>query len=181
MNFFIFLFSGIQHELQKQGDKNLLWSVQPVFVYKSFPYYELSAPLPLPVPTEDASLLRCANHQQFRGDQSQSNQNNSRQQQQQSQQDQGNNNNNRNTPSTVETFAWQPLGACSAPATVMTDVTGAAGGPASPKPPQPQKKPIKKPKGKVVPERPERALFCFTLKNPIRKLCIDVVEWKYPL
>ncbi|XP_042908439.2 muscle calcium channel subunit alpha-1 [Parasteatoda tepidariorum] len=30
---------------------------------------------------------------------------------------------------------------------------------------------------KVV-ERPERALFFFTLKNPIRKFCINVVEWK---
>ena len=26
--------------------------------------------------------------------------------------------------------------------------------------------------------RPARALFCLTLKNPIRKLCIQVVEWK---
>jgi hypothetical protein len=33
-------------------------------------------------------------------------------------------------------------------------------------------------RGKVVPDRPARALFCFTLKNPIRKMCIDVVEWK---
>ncbi|VEL30762.1 unnamed protein product, partial [Protopolystoma xenopodis] len=28
--------------------------------------------------------------------------------------------------------------------------------------------------------RPERALFCLTLRNPIRKLCINIVEWKYP-
>lgn len=28
--------------------------------------------------------------------------------------------------------------------------------------------------------RPPRALFCLTLKNPLRKLFIDVVEWKYP-
>ncbi|CAK1546603.1 unnamed protein product [Leptosia nina] len=34
---------------------------------------------------------------------------------------------------------------------------------------------------KVQPERPKRALFCLTLKNPLRKLCIDIVEWKYPL
>lgn len=33
-------------------------------------------------------------------------------------------------------------------------------------------------RGKAVPDRPQRALFCFTLKSPIRKLCIDVVEWK---
>ncbi|KAJ8301678.1 hypothetical protein KUTeg_020665 [Tegillarca granosa] len=26
--------------------------------------------------------------------------------------------------------------------------------------------------------RPQRALFCLTLQNPIRKLCIRVVEWK---
>ncbi|XP_039297420.1 voltage-dependent L-type calcium channel subunit alpha-1D-like [Nilaparvata lugens] len=29
-------------------------------------------------------------------------------------------------------------------------------------------------------DRPQRALLCLTLKNPLRKLCIDVVEWKYP-
>lgn len=28
--------------------------------------------------------------------------------------------------------------------------------------------------------RPARALFCMTLRNPIRKLCIRVAEWKYP-
>jgi len=28
--------------------------------------------------------------------------------------------------------------------------------------------------------RPPRALFCLTLKNPVRKLFIDIVEWKYP-
>ncbi|CAG7828197.1 unnamed protein product, partial [Allacma fusca] len=33
-------------------------------------------------------------------------------------------------------------------------------------------------RGKVVPDRPQRALFCLTLKNPLRKLCIDIVEWK---
>ncbi|XP_054713123.1 muscle calcium channel subunit alpha-1-like [Uloborus diversus] len=30
---------------------------------------------------------------------------------------------------------------------------------------------------KVI-ERPVRALFCLTLQNPIRKICIDIVEWK---
>ncbi|THD25480.1 Voltage-dependent calcium channel type D subunit alpha-1 [Fasciola hepatica] len=29
--------------------------------------------------------------------------------------------------------------------------------------------------------RPERTLFCLTLRNPLRKLCIGIVEWKYPL
>lgn len=28
--------------------------------------------------------------------------------------------------------------------------------------------------------RPPRALFCLSLKNPFRKLCISIVEWKYP-
>ncbi|VDP15399.1 unnamed protein product [Soboliphyme baturini] len=27
-------------------------------------------------------------------------------------------------------------------------------------------------------ERPQRALFCLKLNNPIRKLCIRFVEWK---
>ncbi|XP_075986928.1 muscle calcium channel subunit alpha-1-like isoform X2 [Anticarsia gemmatalis] len=31
---------------------------------------------------------------------------------------------------------------------------------------------------KVQQERPRRALFCLTLKNPLRKVCIDIVEWK---
>lgn len=28
--------------------------------------------------------------------------------------------------------------------------------------------------------RPPRALLCLTLKNPIRRACISIVEWKYP-
>ncbi|XP_074098138.1 ca[2+]-channel protein alpha[[1]] subunit D isoform X5 [Cotesia typhae] len=32
--------------------------------------------------------------------------------------------------------------------------------------------------GKPPPDRPVRALFCLTLRNPLRKLCIEVVEWK---
>ena len=35
--------------------------------------------------------------------------------------------------------------------------------------------------GKAAFDRPVRALFILTLKNPVRKMCIDVVEWKYPL
>ncbi|XP_055714619.1 muscle calcium channel subunit alpha-1-like [Phlebotomus papatasi] len=41
----------------------------------------------------------------------------------------------------------------------------------------PPKRPIRR-SGKPPPDRPVRALFCLTLKNPIRKVCIDVVEWK---
>ncbi|XP_051160359.1 muscle calcium channel subunit alpha-1 isoform X2 [Leptopilina boulardi] len=32
--------------------------------------------------------------------------------------------------------------------------------------------------GKAASDRPVRALFFLTLKNPLRKMCIDVVEWK---
>lgn len=35
-------------------------------------------------------------------------------------------------------------------------------------------------KGPIVQPKAPRALLCLTLKNPIRKFCLDVVEWKYP-
>lgn len=41
------------------------------------------------------------------------------------------------------------------------------------------KRPVRR-GGKPAPDRPVRALFCLPLKNPVRKMCIDVVEWKYP-
>lgn len=41
------------------------------------------------------------------------------------------------------------------------------------------KRPPRRP-GKPPPERPPRALLFLNLKNPVRKMCIDVVEWKYP-
>lgn len=41
------------------------------------------------------------------------------------------------------------------------------------------KRPVRR--GKPAPDRPKRVLFCLDLKNPLRKLCIDIVEWKYPL
>ncbi|XP_071491390.1 uncharacterized protein [Diadema antillarum] len=31
-----------------------------------------------------------------------------------------------------------------------------------------------------VPSRPPRSLFCLTLDNPVRRMCISIVEWKYP-
>ena len=37
----------------------------------------------------------------------------------------------------------------------------------------------RKPNANVNP-RPPRALFCLNLKNPVRKLCIKICEWKYP-
>ncbi|XP_076351266.1 muscle calcium channel subunit alpha-1-like isoform X2 [Tachypleus tridentatus] len=39
-----------------------------------------------------------------------------------------------------------------------------------------RKRPVRK--GPKVVERPVRALMCLTLKNPLRKICIDIVEWK---
>ncbi|GAB6020081.1 Voltage-dependent calcium channel type D subunit alpha-1 [Chamberlinius hualienensis] len=36
----------------------------------------------------------------------------------------------------------------------------------------------KRPTGRPVTERAPRALFCLTLKNPLRKFCISIVEWK---
>ncbi|XP_063603708.1 muscle calcium channel subunit alpha-1-like isoform X6 [Penaeus indicus] len=38
--------------------------------------------------------------------------------------------------------------------------------------------PPRRPVGKPPENRPARALFCLGLKNPLRKICIDVVEWK---
>lgn len=43
-----------------------------------------------------------------------------------------------------------------------------------------EKKRVVRRQGPKVVERPVRALYCLSLKNPLRKLCIDVVEWKYP-
>uniref|UniRef100_A0A914VXZ3 Voltage-dependent L-type calcium channel subunit alpha n=1 Tax=Plectus sambesii TaxID=2011161 RepID=A0A914VXZ3_9BILA len=40
---------------------------------------------------------------------------------------------------------------------------------------QQQRKPVR-PSQTV--ERPERSLLCLTLKNPVRKLCISIVEWR---
>lgn len=35
-------------------------------------------------------------------------------------------------------------------------------------------------RGKPQPDRPQRALFCLGVNNPIRSICIRIVEWKYP-
>ncbi|XP_076330684.1 muscle calcium channel subunit alpha-1-like [Tachypleus tridentatus] len=39
-----------------------------------------------------------------------------------------------------------------------------------------RRKPFRK--GLKIVERPVRALYCLSLKNPIRRTCIDIVEWK---
>ena len=36
---------------------------------------------------------------------------------------------------------------------------------------------VRKPVNKLA-DKPPRALFCLTLKNPIRRMCINIVEWK---
>ncbi|XP_071552372.1 muscle calcium channel subunit alpha-1-like isoform X11 [Panulirus ornatus] len=43
---------------------------------------------------------------------------------------------------------------------------------------QRKRPPPRRPVGKPQENRPARALFCLGLKNPLRKVCIDVVEWK---
>ncbi|XP_065351464.1 muscle calcium channel subunit alpha-1 isoform X1 [Cloeon dipterum] len=51
----------------------------------------------------------------------------------------------------------------------------AAAAPAAPK--REPRRPLRR-GGKPLPDRPQRALFCLGLTNPVRKLCIDIVEWK---
>ncbi|XP_047540569.1 muscle calcium channel subunit alpha-1-like isoform X1 [Vanessa atalanta] len=43
---------------------------------------------------------------------------------------------------------------------------------------QPQPRKQARPRGKPQPEKPKRSLLCLGLKNPLRKLCYDIVEWK---
>ncbi|CAD0251005.1 unnamed protein product [Spodoptera exigua] len=74
--------------------------------------------------------------------------------------------------------------ALTAPATTPTTpppsaITADATGQLIQVPVAPRKPPRRGPK--VQQERPKRALFCLTLKNPMRKAFIDIVEWKYPL
>ncbi|CAD7672553.1 unnamed protein product [Nyctereutes procyonoides] len=58
--------------------------------------------------------------------------------------------------------------------------SGTARGAMEPSSPQDEglrKKQPKKPVPEILP-RPPRALFCLTLQNPLRKACINIVEWK---
>jgi len=54
---------------------------------------------------------------------------------------------------------------------------GSATGPNAAAAPAPPKRPVRR-GGKPMPDRPVSALFCMGLKNPLRKICIDIVEWK---
>lgn len=75
--------------------------------------------------------------------------------------------------------AWQ--GPISATATAMSTVGAGVTSPGQTgaRTPTAPKRPVRR-GGKPPPDRPQRALFCLNLKNPVRKMCIDVVEWKYP-
>jgi voltage-dependent calcium channel L type alpha-1D len=60
---------------------------------------------------------------------------------------------------------------------------GAAPVAAPPVPPAPgqglmDKKPVRRIGAKPPPDRAPRAIFCFGLKNPLRKKCLEIVEWK---
>ncbi|XP_055690016.1 muscle calcium channel subunit alpha-1 isoform X4 [Lutzomyia longipalpis] len=85
---------------------------------------------------------------------------------------------------------WQTtLGVTTAMTTAAAAVSLEGVGPEAPPPPMTSedgaqaapkgapKRPVRR-SGKPPPDRPVRALFCLGLKNPIRKLCIDIVEWK---
>ncbi|XP_026318238.1 muscle calcium channel subunit alpha-1-like [Hyposmocoma kahamanoa] len=69
-------------------------------------------------------------------------------------------------PATADTTTEAPTGAA------PNDGTG----PLIPVPAAPKKPPRRGPK--VQQERPKRAIFCLTMKNPLRKICINIVEWK---
>ncbi|XP_028178504.1 muscle calcium channel subunit alpha-1-like isoform X1 [Ostrinia furnacalis] len=64
-------------------------------------------------------------------------------------------------------MAEQPAGATTPGADSVADPSAA---------PAPRK--TARPRGKPQPERPKRSLLCLGLKNPLRKLCYDIVEWK---
>lgn len=75
--------------------------------------------------------------------------------------------------------AWQgPVSAATAMSSGGAGVASPAA-PAQARTPAAPKRPVRR-GGKAPPDRPQRVLFCLHLKNPIRKMCIDVIEWKYP-
>lgn len=62
-------------------------------------------------------------------------------------------------------------------AAILTPAPGSDGG-AQANPKQERKRVVRK--VTKSPEKADRVLYCLTLKNPIRRLCIGIVEWKYP-
>lgn len=84
------------------------------------------------------------------------------------------------TMTTTATAAPESYGQQQQPPINATPAEGdaaAQNGGAAPAAPAAPKRPVRR-GGKPQPDRPQRALFFLTLKNPIRKLCIDIVEWK---
>lgn len=73
----------------------------------------------------------------------------------------------------MDTLTIGGIAGAPAPSTAATAIAG-AGQSATPAAP---KRAVRR-GGKAQPERPVRALFCLSLKNPIRKLCIELVEYK---
>lgn len=91
-----------------------------------------------------------------------------------------------NITTVMSTAATPEVAALSAAA--QTNINGGASGISGGEPKTPgstvgvpastaPKRPVRR-GGKPQPDRPARALFCLTLKNPLRKLCIAIVEWK---
>ena len=80
------------------------------------------------------------------------------------------------------TNSWEVNGGAGAPATTTTvpGATPPGGGPVPPAPGQGlmDKKPVRRIGAKPPPDRAPRSIFCFSLKNPIRKKCLQIVEWK---
>lgn len=81
------------------------------------------------------------------------------------------------TPNTAQSLnsTISPLAGIGAPGTPGAASTATANNKAAaPARPRPVRKgPVNK-----YADKPVRALFCMSVKNPIRKLCIDIVEWK---
>ncbi|XP_017859544.1 PREDICTED: voltage-dependent calcium channel type D subunit alpha-1 isoform X2 [Drosophila arizonae] len=68
------------------------------------------------------------------------------------------------------------MGIANIPETMNGTTIGPSGGGGQKAGATGQKRPQRR--GKPQPDRPQRALFCLGLKNPIRALCIRIVEWK---
>ncbi|XP_023163091.2 voltage-dependent calcium channel type D subunit alpha-1 isoform X7 [Drosophila hydei] len=68
------------------------------------------------------------------------------------------------------------MGIANIPETMNGTTIGPSGGGGQKAGAAGQKRPQRR--GKPQPDRPQRALFCLGVKNPIRALCIRIVEWK---
>lgn len=65
-----------------------------------------------------------------------------------------------------------------APTEGATAVAPYGRNPYAPRPQAPPKKPVRRAGVKPTPDKEPCVLFCLTTKNPFRKFCIDIVEWK---